>query len=745
MDLRYSLAFLFCILLFSINIRASHVIGGYFNYSFANTEGTDSVSYNVEFRMYRDCLNANPGPGTELPDIVPITVFNSSNVVVSETGIARDALTILADTINNPCLIRIDSICVQEGIYRGVITLSRNEDLRLVYQRCCRNSIIDNIVSPSTQGNSFVLDIPAFDRVGRNSSPTFDEPTLDFMMCAGFDIRLDLSATDIDTIFDINGDTLLDSLAYSFCAPFDYPVTNNDPSPVPALAPPYNEILFQFPRTVDNPIPSNPFVRIDPISGIITGIPTNIGTYVIGVCVEEYRGGVLLSRTIRDIQITTGNCDPVITTTVQDQEQFCDGLEVQFLNRTSSATPGVNVSNFEYKWDFGDTTRTDDTSRAFSPRYTYDTTGIYNIILITNPGLPCSTADTNQFEVLDKLDPRIEMEGNFCVDANEIDFFVGGVFEDKATFEWDFGSAASIQQSTQDSVFDVGFTGSGIFPIQLRAFQDNCTVTVDSILTLIDNPVVDFSIDDSIGCPQHTVNFTDRSAFSGTAQFFWDVGDNNTILNDQNPVHTYSDLGFYNIGLLILTDDGCVGQKGIDSAIEVTEAPTAVMENLPTALSMKEAVIDIDGRNSIMADSFLIKINNELIASADFLNYRFSDTGRHQVELIVFNEFECSDTSRREVLIFDEFEFVIPNVFTPNQDGINDEFKMQACGVYEYEISIFNRYGEKVFESNSLNINWDGKFRDRRVSSGVYFYTIRVLDFRNEYLDFNGTVTVLED
>jgi gliding motility-associated-like protein len=131
------------------------------------------------------------------------------------------------------------------------------------------------------------------------------------------------------------------------------------------------------------------------------------------------------------------------------------------------------------------------------------------------------------------------------------------------------------------------------------------------------------------------------------------------------------------------------------------------------------------------------------VAQTDLLNYQFKDTGHFQVDYIVINSFGCNDTASAEVFIFDEFEFIIPNIFSPNGDGINETFEMRACGVYEFEISIFNRSGEKVFKSNSMNINWDGRIGGKKASSGVYYYSILIKDFRGEYLDYSGSLTLI--
>ena len=80
MGLKYFLVCSLTILLLSINLNASHIVGGYFNYRFIDTVNADSVRYEVEFRMYRDCINGNPN--AQLEDVVPITVFNSNNSTV---------------------------------------------------------------------------------------------------------------------------------------------------------------------------------------------------------------------------------------------------------------------------------------------------------------------------------------------------------------------------------------------------------------------------------------------------------------------------------------------------------------------------------------------------------------------------------------------------------------------------------------------------------------------------------------
>ncbi len=85
---------------------------------------------------------------------------------------------------------------------------------------------------------------------------------------------------------------------------------------------------------------------------------------------------------------------------------------------------------------------------------------------------------------------------------------------------------------------------------------------------------------------------------------------------------------------------------------------------------------------------------------------------------------------------------IVPNTFTPNNDGINDEFKVNLNGnkVLNYNISIFTNWGILIFNSNNSNINWDGRTTSGlKAIDGTYFY---VIDFNGK--QYKGTILVLE-
>lgn len=810
------LTLLFCLLVSGFDSHATHIVGGYFTYKCLGSVNTINAEYEVTFQFYRDCSSDT---NAQFDPFIPVSIFRSNSTLLRVDTFLIDQSDTIPVNINNPCVKNTPDICVEEGIYLDTILLPRNAPFELVFQRCCRNGIIDNVTNPGMTGSSFSITVPAFNTVGCNSSPVFNNfPPI--VLCSQFDVDLDLSASDDDN----------DSLAYSFCAPFDYPNQLN-PRPIPAFAPPYSLLAFEAPQTATNPIPSNPQLSINTQTGKVTGVPTGFGDYVVGFCVEEWRNGVLLSTTRRDLQVSTGNCNPVIINAVQNQTQFCDGLTVAFNNQSSSP----DLDTLFYFWDFGDTTTLGDTSLAKNPTYTYPDSGDYVITLIVNPGFSCADTSTVSFRVDALLDPTLGVDGNFCANQNSVNFGAGGTIGSGATFEWNFGPQASISTSTQDSVFGVSFPTAGKYGVELIVTQGVCSETIIDSIEIFNNPTIDFTFDTAAGCYPLLVNFTNLSTAEGTVDYDWDFGDgatsslinptHNYIANglydvglelrttdkcidtlnltkanaidvsldssknnigfdffpkegcpplrvqftdtsftegdadyiwdfgtgnpsfDQNPISTYTDTGYYDIGLILFSTTRCVDtlRLTIDSAIRVLPEPISDIQVSANALPLKEAEFRFDGTGSQFEEDGQFFIDGVAASKDSVFNYTFSDTGTYQVDYVTTNEFDCEDTASQTVLVFDEFEFIIPNVFSPNGDGINDRFEMLACGVYEYELSIFDRYGLEVFRSNSLNINWDGRIDGKAANSGVYFYLIRIKDFRGEYLNYQGELTLLRD
>jgi len=125
--------------------------------------------------------------------------------------------------------------------------------------------------------------------------------------------------------------------------------------------------------------------------------------------------------------------------------------------------------------------------------------------------------------------------------------------------------------------------------------------------------------------------------------------------------------------------------------------------------------------------------------------HHYERPGTYRIMQIVGNYYGCYDTAYSDVLIRPEFIFWIPNAFTPyGHNGLNDVFKPKLIGVHSYDFLVFNRWGEKLFETSDPDAGWDGTFHNRLCSNDVYVYKITFRDdVRGDAHEYIGRVTLV--
>ena len=146
--------------------------------------------------------------------------------------------------------------------------------------------------------------------------------------------------------------------------------------------------------------------------------------------------------------------------------------------------------------------------------------------------------------------------------------------------------------------------------------------------------------------------------------------------------------------------------------------------------------------------SLIILILTVFILSNSYLSQTASDTiydpyfNIYRIVAIKNNENEIKSISNT-IKVKKPYTLYIPNAFSPDGDGINDFFKIWGQGITSIEIEIYNRWGQMVFKSFSLEEQWDGKFNSKDSPSGSYVYRVKTMDSGNmEFLE-SGTVSLI--
>ncbi len=131
------------------------------------------------------------------------------------------------------------------------------------------------------------------------------------------------------------------------------------------------------------------------------------------------------------------------------------------------------------------------------------------------------------------------------------------------------------------------------------------------------------------------------------------------------------------------------------------------------------------------ADVYIWNFGNGRQTYEEHPEYSYADTGRYQVKLIAENSYGCRDTAYHSLSIYPEWVLRIPNIFTPNNTGVNDEFYITIEGEQYFNLRIYDRDNRTVFTTNEKvdmerSKAWDGTFRstDKECPTGIYFYIL---------------------
>jgi gliding motility-associated-like protein len=147
-----------------------------------------------------------------------------------------------------------------------------------------------------------------------------------------------------------------------------------------------------------------------------------------------------------------------------------------------------------------------------------------------------------------------------------------------------------------------------------------------------------------------------------------------------------------------------------------------------------------DGASQTGWDWFFI--NDATRFRGENQQFSFGEAGVFPVALVVRNTWGCSDSVVKNIEVLPDFHVFIPNAFTPNTDGKNETFTAVTRGVREYHLAVFNRWGEKIFESTDPATGWDGSYKGGPCQQDVYAWQIYVISHSGERRELKGSVTL---
>jgi PKD repeat protein len=284
--------------------------------------------------------------------------------------------------------------------------------------------------------------------------------------------------------------------------------------------------------------------------------------------------------------------------------------------------------------------------------------------------------------------------------------------------------------------------------------QDDCFSTSSSVeitIVVLDVPVNDFSSNLKEGCRPLEVSFIDNDPGAGYT-YLWNFGEGDTSNYSlgRNPTHIYESPGTYDVVLTTISAYGCSFSTRISEMIKVFPNPDANFSADPALVSILEPTVYFENLSYPFVNSYLnFGDGSTEIGFNTTTRHTYSDTGLFHVSLIVENEYNCHDTITLPIRVYDVVGgFYAPTAFNPNSKvEANRVFKPQIHGLdlNHYHLLIYDRWGEKIFETFDYYHGWDGKVKNKSMATiGAYPWVVVYMDLNGKPHKETGTVLVID-
>lgn len=767
-----------------------HIAGGELT-----TKYLGNNNFEVELVLYRDCSNSQAAP---FDQNITIGIFSADDNTLYDT-IHLDLGTIQALSYSGPGCIAPPTVCMQAGTYKRTVQLpNRPLGYYLVWERCCRNTTVVNIQSPSQAGMAFYCSIP--DPVLQSSSPEFIVPPLPYV-CAQSYFKLPFTAVDIDG----------DSLVYTFSSPLaggnTSSATPNPFSPsggnqIPQAVP-YVSCAWQPPFSINGICGTTMPLVINRQTGLAEGQTDGTGLYAMAVSVKEYRNGIQIGEIRREIEITaipcSGNTPPNLSANVVNKnyelyagDNLCFNVTANDPNNDSlflnySGEIFANFPNTTIQAPYAISYDTVGQS-SVSTTFCWNTScnqGRDSAYLITyelsDNGCPLPLTSIGKFSILVRPTPIIAQQNILCLqvtDENTIaitiandntiinrlfDYFTiyrstnGGPFTQitnlpKATTLYD---STAINNITNQYCYYI--TGTNRCGIEGPASDILCSGDT----TFIKTPELI-----SISVPEHdqiTITWkSDPDLFLSTLHIQRKLNCDTCSWEEIAQLKNYSFNSFTDEKVYTNETSYCYKiyvTDECDNMFPPCEEQCSILlegEQFPyeNRLIWSEY---INWDNQLAGyyierseQTFGIPYSDLFFSNATTFDFIDDDLPLKNGEFHYRIRAEENQGGNNAKSFSNEIELIqkpilfLPNAFSPNEDDLNEFWKAEGAFIKDYKLLLLNRWSQLIFESHSIEDTWDGKYKNVDVPQGVYFYRLRYsgYDLRTVYEKL-GTITVI--
>ncbi|MBD3637357.1 MAG: PKD domain-containing protein [Crocinitomicaceae bacterium] len=390
-------------------------------------------------------------------------------------------------------------------------------------------------------------------------------------------------------------------------------------------------------------------------------------------------------------------------------------------------------------WDFGDGSPVVTNQ---NPVHTFMSDGNYNVTLTVISDLGCSNSVViptivypapvaNFTSPLSCPDDTVQYTDQSIISSGTI-----------VDWLWDFDDGGNSTVQHPQHQFQVL---NDSFYVELVVTSNfGCTDTTVQLVQTYPFPYFQYGPDWTAGCQPLVLQFNDSSTVVGGVITNWEwYFDDGSASYAEDPIHIFANEGTYYVGMSVTTSQGCTFVDSLAYPVIVYPKPNAGFDPVYSEISILTPEVQF-------TDLSFDAVNWEwYFGDGNYSNnqhplHEYSDTGFYQVMQIVYSDFGCTDTAYGSVKMFGEYAIFVPNTFTPNGDSKNQYFRAYGMAVDRFDMRIFNRWGEQIWQTEDINDSWDGTYNGVLVQDDVYVWKIVAYDTNGNEHELYGHVTVLK-
>ncbi len=424
----------------------------------------------------------------------------------------------------------------------------------------------------------------------------------------------------------------------------------------------------------------------------------------------------------------------------------CLPLTVDFIDTIA------NGVSYEWYFNYVPGNTFDLTTTVPSASFTYTAVGLYRVMLVAIDPATCNVRDSSFVNIrVGDLQANLAMNNVKLPPCNSFRYQFNNLsttdpsrpFQD-TSFIWDFGDNSPRIVSGLAPIQHT-YPGPGTYTVKLILKDETYCNNPDSIsfiLSVAENVDARFTTP-PVGCLPYTAVF-DNTSLAGQT-WLWDFGDGTGTSTAFEPTHQYTTAGTYTVTLIAYNPNTCNGSDTARFNVQVFSKPVALFDYGPVT-PIANTPVTFNNFSSPDAVRFKWKFGDGdslMTTSRAPVQHQYNATGTFVACLTAYNAVDCDSTVCLSVRTIIEPALDVPNAFTPLTGDENSVVYVRGFGIAKMQFIIWNRWGQKVFETNDRNIGWDGKVKGVVQPMDVYAYTLSVEFFDGVKTTKKGDITLI--